>query len=97
MSDSEDFWLTWEGIQERIDLLAEDFTWRSYNNALQIYGERNDAYGVEIIGPIDANTCKICDPLVGRIYRLGQFIPGLPKHPHCRHFFRLISKEEYNP
>lgn len=65
---------------ERISMIGEDFTFRTYNGALVAYGSRVFA-GMQWIGYPDA--CKICEPFIGSIYRAGQFMPKLPKHPHC--------------
>ncbi len=42
---------------------------------------------VEIVETLDGHTCKICQPLDGRIIPLSQYEPGVtvpPFHPNCR-------------
>ncbi len=94
MSNSQDYWATPPGIDKRIDDLCEQFVYATYNGAVQMYGDKNGAYGVEVIEDNQpTKTCVKCAPYVGRIYRFGQFTPEFPKHPHCKHFYRLVMQK----
>jgi len=88
---AENFWQTLAGIKTRLDMLGEDFVFGMQNNALQLLASENYA-DVEWVGYIDDRICDYCDGQVGRIYRVGQFIPELPAHVHCRCSWRLIPK-----
>jgi hypothetical protein len=89
--EEENYWKTQAGIQARLDMLGEDFVYGMQNNALQLLASENEA-AVEWVGYIDNVTCNVCDAQIGRVYRVGQFIPELPAHIHCRCSWRLIPK-----
>ena len=42
-----------------------------------------------MIGPDDERTCDWCGEHIGRVYRMGRFMPDLPKHIGCRHFWDI--------
>jgi hypothetical protein len=90
----DEFWKSPLGIDRRLALFSEDFSYSVVNNSLQIYGGANNVWGFEWEGQIDNRTCNICDARIGRQYRLGQFIPSLPAHNHCRCNWRLIPSGE---
>ena len=85
------FQKTFKDIKSRIAMLGEDFVYGMQNNALQLLASENNA-SVEWIGYLDWRTCKICDGKIGRVWRVGQFIPRLPAHPNCRCSWWLIPK-----
>jgi len=45
-------------------------------------------YGI-IARADDELTCEWCGEHIGRVYRMGQFMPDLPKHVNCWHFWDL--------
>ena len=91
LREAQDFWKSLQGLHQRLELLGEDFVFGMQNNALQLLASDNNC-AVEWIGYTDAKTCDYCDSQIGRQYRVGQFIPRLPAHPHCRCSWRLIRK-----
>ncbi len=84
-----EYWKSNAGIIERINMIGEDFTFRTYNNALAAYGSHVFS-SMQWMGYPDA--CEKCAPYIGRTYRSGQYIPKLPKHPNCRCTWKLILK-----
>ena len=72
-------------------MLGEDFVYGMQNNALQLLASENNA-SVEWVGYPDDRICDYCDGQIGRVYRVGQFIPRLPAHVHCRCSWMLIPK-----
>jgi len=87
-----EYWKSPEGLQRRIHMIGEGFTFQIVNNALQAYGARNRVRGFEWIGSLDERTCDYCDSQIGRQYNLGQFLPSLPAHVGCRCEWRLIKQ-----
>ena len=88
------YWLSNAGLQRRIQMLVEGMSYRIVNNALQFYGENNDVAGYLGI-PGATNHCTYClQYVIGRYYRRGQFMPGLPAHANCSCFFQLVPKKE---
>jgi len=84
---SENYWASEEGIMNRIDLLAEDVRMGTFNNATKVYGTAVGATHFKISENLIPTSCSWCRLHVGRTYRLGMFMPHLPKHPHCIHYF----------
>lgn len=89
-----DYWKSPEGIQRRVDMLGQDFCWRVVNNALQVYGRKNDVKGwLGIEGP--SEHCEYClAHIIGHFFRLGQFLPRLPAHNYCTCEWELVPREE---
>jgi hypothetical protein len=81
---SESFWTTDYGILLRLEDLAEAVVWRTINNATQILASEAGAKELVWVTEIDEKTCDYCDGQSGRRYRIGQFLPQIPAHPHCR-------------
>jgi len=94
---SSEYWKSPEGIARRVEMIGEDFTFRVVNNSLMAYGRKNDVAGFGWIGSMDERTCSYCDSQMGRIYRVGQFLPSLPSHAGCRCEWSLLSKIEEVP
>jgi hypothetical protein len=88
----DNFWTTPLGIDQRLAMFSEDFSYNVLNNSLQIYGGANDVWGFEWTGIEDSHTCKICEPKIGNQYQKGAFLPSLPAHNHCRCSWELIQK-----
>jgi len=85
-----EYWNSPAGLQRRLDMLGEGFTFQLVNNALQAYGNANGAWGWEWTGYLDERVCQICEPRIGTRYRQGMFLPNLPVHNLCRCTFEII-------
>ena len=80
------YWYTPEGINRRIELLSQSFSFKVVNGALLAYGA---PAGIKrwrwVTNPGASRTgpCAYCASMHGREYRSGQFIPSLPAHAGC--------------
>jgi hypothetical protein len=74
-------------------MLGHQIEYGAFNKAIQITASSVGIFTFEIIGPDDEKTCNWCAEMLGRVYRRGQFMPQLPKHPWCRHWFDIVFKE----
>lgn len=84
-----EYWQTPTGIKRRIKTLAQDFTYRLFNNAVRVVGEKNGAKWLRWIDFGDANVCPVClhhstSGGRGGFYRIDWFTPMLPVHDGCR-------------
>ena len=87
---AEDYWQTSSGILERFGMLADDVQISTFSNAVKVYGT---AYGVtdfQISGNLKLTSCQWCISHVGATYHRGQFMPDLPRHPGCPHFYNIL-------
>jgi hypothetical protein len=91
---SDDYWLTAEGIDDRIEMLGSNITWRTFNGAIHVIGKNLGIKEFAIVGPIDEKTCEWCGNHVNRTYLVGQFMPMLPHHPNCRHIYDPVELVE---
>ncbi len=82
-----DFWNTEEGLIERIGLLADQVQLGTYNNAVKVYATSVGATDFTVVGP--PGKCSWCAMHVGTTYHRGQFMPELPKHPRCPHYYEI--------
>ena len=80
----EDFWTSDEGILLRLEDLAGDFAFKTYNGAL--LGRFKEAGFSQLVwvGVEDDKICDDCLDHAGRIYRSYGFLPRMPRHVHCR-------------
>jgi len=78
------FWQSLEGVRVRLEDLAELISYRTYNNAFQVYASSAGVKLFEWRAELDDRTCEYCSAMDGRVYRRGQFMPGMPAHPGCR-------------
>lgn len=89
-----DYWLTDEGIDDRLEMLAEQVAFRTFNSALVTEGKKQGYSKYVVRGPWDAKTCDSCAEVVGRsrfnVYTAYQFMPILPRHPNCRHYWDIV-------
>jgi hypothetical protein len=83
------FWSTLDGLLERLNLLADDVQQGTFNKAVKIYATNVGATDFTISGVLTKNSCEWCALHVGQTYHRGQFMPYLPKHPHCNHFYEV--------
>jgi hypothetical protein len=89
-----DYWQSQDGILDRFSMLAEDVQLGTFNGAVKVYGT---AYGVTdftISGDLKATSCEWCVSHVGVTYHRGQFMPDLPRHPKCPHFYDITRVGE---
>ncbi|MCJ7573447.1 hypothetical protein MUO93_04185 [Candidatus Bathyarchaeota archaeon] len=54
-----------------------------------ITASRIGVFNFKMIGPDDERICDWCAEHLNRIYGMGIFMPDLPKHPYCRHFWDI--------
>jgi len=81
--------LTEEGILDRIGLIADDVRLGTFNNATKVYGTAVGITDFTVSGELVPNSCAWCQLHVGQTYHRGMFMPQLPKHPNCLHFYDL--------
>ena len=93
---AEDYWKTPRGILDRFGMLADDVQLASFNDAVKVYGLALGTGAFRISGSLKGTSCQWCINHVGAIYHRGQFMPDLPRHPGCTHFYDII-KGEPNP
>jgi hypothetical protein len=84
---AENYWETEEGILERVSLLSDQVRLGGFNNAVKVYAQAVGIKDFTISGDLKATSCAWCQLHVGRTYHLGMFLPELPKHLGCPHFF----------
>jgi hypothetical protein len=90
---AENYWMTEEGILERVSLLSDQVRLGGFNCALKVYASAAGITDFTVSGELKATSCAWCRLHVGRTYHLGMFLPNLPKHPGCLHFLDF----EVNP
>lgn len=88
------FWESEAGLLERIDLLGDQIQLGTYNLATLIFGLNAGANAFQISGDLSQNSCEWCIMHVGQIYYRGQFLPTLPKHFHCVHYYIPVKLGE---
>lgn len=91
-----DYWTTMGGIGMRLEMLGHQIEYGTFNNAVIITSSTIGVFNFKMIGPRGPHTCEWCDQHIGRVYRQGQFMPDLPKHPNCVHFWDLAYQGERN-
>ena len=84
-----DYWSTMGGIGVRLGMLGHQVEWRTFNGAVKIMTSSIGVFAYMMVGPDDERTCEWCGEHIGREYRQGQFMPELPKHPNCRHYWDI--------
>jgi hypothetical protein len=84
-----DYWQSEEGILDRIGLLADDVRLGTFNNATKIYATAVGVTDFTVSGEITGTSCAWCIMHVGQTYHRGLFMPQLPKHPNCVHYYDL--------
>ena len=86
----EAYWQSPEGILDRFSMLAEDVQLSSFNGAVKFYGTALGVTDFVISGDLKATSCSWCVGHVGVVYRRGMFMPSLPRHPGCPHFYDIL-------
>ena len=94
-----DFWKTPEGIAQRVDNLAQVFSYRVVNNSFKVIGVTNGAKWMRwILHPEKSKTgpCKICiaNSQGGRngYYKVNWFTPAMPAHDNGVCEWEIIFK-----
>jgi hypothetical protein len=85
-----DYWQTQDGILDRFSMLAEDVQLGTFNGAVKVYGIALGVTDFVISGNLKATSCEWCIGHVGVVYRRGMFMPILPRHPGCTHFYDVL-------
>ena len=88
------FWESEAGLLERAGLLADKIQLGTYNLATLIFGKNAGADGFQISGELGPNSCQWCIMHLGQVYPRGQFMPTLPKHHHCVHYYIPVKLGE---
>jgi hypothetical protein len=83
----EGYWSSEDGILIRLEMLGEAVVYGTYNHAVQISANAFGITHLQIAGPAGGPICDWCEEYLDRLYRVGQFMPELPHHPRCRHFW----------
>lgn len=91
---SEDYWKSDQGLAARIEMLAEQVIWKTFNGAMKAYAGESGIKQFEWVTQIDVRTCNYCDAQSGRRYRIGQFMPEIPAHPDCRCHWDIIIEQK---
>ena len=77
------------GIGVRLEAFGHQLQWRTFNNSVKIITSSIGVFDFMMVGPVDERTCLWCGEHNGHVYRMGQFMPDLPKHPNCRHYWDI--------
>jgi hypothetical protein len=89
------YWSTMGGIGVRLKMFGQQIEYSTFNKSVVITASSIGRFNFMMIGPEDERTCEWCNEHLGRVYRMGQFMPDLPKHPNCRHFWDIEYLGEY--
>ena len=84
-----DYWSTMGGIGVRLEMLGHQIEYSTFSRAIIITASSIGRFDFKMIGPDDERTCNWCGEHIGRVYRMGRFMPDLPKHIGCRHFWDI--------
>jgi len=79
-----DFWTSDEGILIRLEDLAHDIAFKTYNNAMKGAFKESGIRELIWTSVMDRTVCTYCEYQNGRRYNVGQFLPKLPAHIKCR-------------
>ena len=86
----DEYWSEMGGIYVRLDMFGHQLEWMTYNTAVRITASSVGVFNLKMVGPLDERTCEWCEEHVGRVYQSNRgFIPMLPKHPNCRHWWDI--------
>ncbi len=89
-----DYWQTPSGILDRFGMLADDVQLATFNGSVKILATAYGATDFRISGSLKLTSCQWCINHVGVVYHRGQFMPDLPRHPGCPHFYDIIQTEQ---
>ena len=85
-----DYWQTPGGILERFGMLADDVQLATFNGAVKILAAAYGATDFQVSGNLKLTSCQWCINHIGVTYHRGQFMPDLPRHPGCPHFYDIL-------
>ena len=93
-----DYWSSIDGIYIRLNMLGETVVWDYFNGAIKVCANAFGIRKLQITGPLDERICDYCEGLFdengeGETYMIWQFMPDLPAHPGCRHFWDVMIPE----
>ncbi len=88
-AEKKDYWQTAEGILSRFGMLANDVQLGTFNDAVKVFGMAMGFTAFKISGALKPASCQWCINHVGNVYRGGQFMPDLPRHPGCLHYYDI--------
>jgi hypothetical protein len=91
---AEAYWQSPDGILDRFSMLAEDVQLATFNGAVKICSTSFGATDFIIRGNLKPTSCEWCINHVGVIYHRGWFMPDLPRHPGCPHFYDILRVGE---
>ncbi len=94
---SENYWQTPNGILDRFGMLADDVQLATFNDAVKVYATAYGATDFRISGSLKLTSCQWCINHVGAVYHRGQFMPDLPRHPGCPHFYDIVKTKSGVP
>jgi len=78
-------------------MFGHQLEWGTFNNAVRITASSIGIFDMIIVGEITPTSCDWCNEHVGRVYRSNRgFMPQLPKHPHCSHYWDISYVGEKN-
>jgi hypothetical protein len=93
-------WSSLELLGVRIDMLAEDLSFKIFNNALKAYASSPELasriLGLEWVADyFDPKSlpCPVCDGHAGRIWGRGEFMPRMPAHLGCKCSWRVVLRD----
>ena len=100
--DETPFWLSFAGLNLRIDTLSQDLMFPGVNIIFQMIAEHNrdTVTYLHWVTAEDDNVCTECIAASkgGRnrdgYYRPGELIPLIPVHPNCRCQIELVFMDE---
>ncbi len=92
MSESiEEYWSSEDGILIRLEDLAHEFTFKTYNRALKGYFQDSGIRKLRWVTSMDnlnrGVSCSICEGRNGKVYKSSQFLPRIPVHIGCGCFW----------
>jgi len=88
-----DYWSSSDGIFFRLDMLTDAVETETFNEAVKVVGNTLGIKKFRVAGPLDFKMCYWCADHLDKVYTSGQFMPQLPKHPHCRHYWDVMLSE----
>lgn len=89
LEENEEYWKSPQGIQRRIEMIGEHFTYKIVNNAIKLYGEMDGAKRVVWYTQADERVCAICGPKHMRSWKVTWFTPRMPAHVRCRCYWMV--------
>ena len=87
---AEGYWQSADGVLDRFSMLAEDVQLATFNGAVKIVATSFGVTDFIIRGDLRPSSCEWCINHIGAIYHRGWFMPVLPRHPGCPHFYDIL-------